>query len=149
MYRISHLPNGPSLIVLQKYSRLMLQYCSDCCYPVVTRFLYLRCTLLWQFSILVTTQSSLQFRFTKLGLGFGSQWSSIAQVDACAHFIKYIVWSSEIFNLYEDLLLHLNPHKSLDNVFFLMLLPSLVDLLFIVVQISFFICNGLCTTDDF
>ena len=32
--------------------------------------------------------------------------------------------------------------------FFLMLLPSLVDLLFIVVQISFFICNGLCTTDD-
>ena len=29
-----------------------------------------------------------------------------------------------------------------------MLLPHLVDLLFIVVQISFFICIALCTTDD-
>ena len=34
------------------------------------------------------------------------------------------------------------PYNRLTDVFFLMLLPSLVDLLFIVVQISFFICNG-------
>ena len=32
--------------------------------------------------------------------------------------------------------------------FFKCCYPYLVDLLFIVVQISFFICNGLCTTDD-
>ena len=30
--------------------------------------------------------------------------------------MAYIVWSSEIFDLYEDLLLHMNPHKTLENV---------------------------------
>ena len=31
--------------------------------------------------------------------------------------MAYIVWSSKIFDLYEDLLLHINPHKTLENVY--------------------------------